>query len=98
MSAPTVERLDDSSLTFDCPGCGLMHAVNVDRPDRPRWTWNGDMVRPTFSPSLLVRWTYGDKREPRVCHSFVRDGRIEFLGDCTHEHAGKTLPLPPVQP
>lgn len=28
-----------------------------------------------------------------VCHSFVREGRIEFLGDCTHWLAGKTVPL-----
>lgn len=30
-----------------------------------------------------------------VCHSFVRAGRIEFLGDCTHALAGQTVPLPP---
>ncbi len=29
-----------------------------------------------------------------VCHSFVRDGRIQFLGDCTHELAGQTVDLP----
>ena len=28
------------------------------------------------------------------CHSFVRAGRIEFLGDCTHHLAGKTVDLP----
>lgn len=31
---------------------------------------------------------------PFVCHSFVRDGRIEFLGDCSHSMAGKTVDLP----
>lgn len=32
------------------------------------------------------------------CHSFVRDGQIQFLGDCTHALAGKTVSLeaPPV--
>jgi hypothetical protein len=29
-----------------------------------------------------------------VCHSFVRDGRIEFLSDCTHKMAGQTVELP----
>jgi len=29
-----------------------------------------------------------------VCHSFVADGRIQFLGDCTHKLAGQTVPLP----
>ena len=27
------------------------------------------------------------------CHSFVRNGMIEFLSDCTHEFAGKTVPI-----
>lgn len=29
-----------------------------------------------------------------ICHSFVRNGEIEFLHDSTHELAGKTVPLP----
>ena len=28
------------------------------------------------------------------CHSFVTDGQIQFLSDCTHELAGQTVPLP----
>lgn len=28
------------------------------------------------------------------CHSFVRDGRIQFLDDCTHALAGQTVDLP----
>lgn len=31
-----------------------------------------------------------------VCHSFVKDGRIEFLSDCTHALAGETVDLPPI--
>lgn len=72
------------------------------------WSWNGDREKPTFSPSILVRGTVplsgaevdavmaGVKIEPvpTVCHSFVRDGQIEFLGDCTHKLAGQTVPLP----
>lgn len=30
-----------------------------------------------------------------VCHSFVTDGRIQFLGDCTHALRGQTVALPP---
>jgi hypothetical protein len=29
--------------------------------------------------------------EPLVCHSYVRGGRIEFLSDCTHHLAGRTV-------
>lgn len=29
-----------------------------------------------------------------VCHSFITDGEIRFLGDCTHSLAGQTVALP----
>lgn len=32
-----------------------------------------------------------------VCHSFVTDGRIQFLGDCTHALAGQTVDLPEIE-
>ena len=28
-----------------------------------------------------------------VCHSFVRDGKIQYLNDCTHHLKGKTVDL-----
>lgn len=30
------------------------------------------------------------------CHSFVTDGNIQFLSDCSHELAGQTVPLPDI--
>lgn len=30
----------------------------------------------------------------KVCHSFVVDGRMQFLSDCTHALAGQTVPIP----
>jgi len=35
-----------------------------------------------------------DRRINTVCHSFVTDGRIQFLSDCTHALAGQTVDLP----
>ena len=29
-----------------------------------------------------------------ICHSFVTDGKIQFLSDCTHALAGQTVDLP----
>ena len=29
-----------------------------------------------------------------ICHSFVTEGRIQFLGDCTHALANQTVDLP----
>lgn len=34
--------------------------------------------------------------ECEVCHSFITDGQIQFLNDCTHELAGQTVELPEV--
>jgi hypothetical protein len=73
-----------------------------------KWGWNGSMDRPTFTPSILVQGTQnitddehrrlmaGEKVEPRPlrCHSYVTDGRIQFLGDCLHALAGQTIDLP----
>lgn len=45
-------------------------------------------------------WSGGWERDsagnpiPFVCHSFVTDGRIQFLSDCTHSLAGQTVDLP----
>jgi hypothetical protein len=30
------------------------------------------------------------------CHSFIRDGHWEFLGDCAHQLAGQTVPMVPL--
>lgn len=30
-----------------------------------------------------------------ICHTFVTDGKIQFLGDCTHDLAGKTVGMVP---
>lgn len=88
-----------------CPGCKDTHVIPTKRHERG-WDWNGSETAPTFSPSLLV---YGKRAEdddqaaffgvavgdiimPR-CHSFIRDGRWEFLPDCEHDLAGQTVPM-----
>lgn len=88
----------------------MPHAISLGAGVGPRWTWNGNAERPTFSPSILVRgtqpladeahvaWMRGEEPLPApvpfVCHSFVVDGRIQFLGDCTHELACQTVDIP----
>lgn len=84
------------SVLFSCPGCGEIHAPTVNGVGRPVWGWNGSVDAPTFTPSILVTWKYGEAREPRRCHSFVTDGHIAFLSDCTHALAGQTVPLPEI--
>jgi hypothetical protein len=54
------------------------------------WSWNGDVENPTLKPSILTR-TGADFEV--ICHSWVNDGKVQFLGDCSHELAGQTLEL-----
>lgn len=86
----------ETSVEFKCPGCGWTHMLNTG-PGRPRWTFNGDLDRPTLSPSINHRQEFTAADRPaRVCHSFVEDGRIRFLPDSTHQLAGQTVDLPEI--
>lgn len=111
---PVVNRTETGQLTFWCPGCECAHGIWTKDSRNPvtnaAWEFNGDFIRPTISPSVLVRGTRditddehsrimaGEKIDipDRVCHSFVRDGRIQFLADCTHSLAGKTVDMEPL--
>lgn len=89
----------EAHLAFWCAGCKMRHAVRVraagDVVDSTCWKWNGDLLNPTITPSIKVEWWMTDpKRQPKICHSFVTDGDIRYLSDCTHEHAGETFRLP----
>lgn len=85
----------DVAVLIFCPGCEAVHSLTIKRSS-PCWEFNGDLESPTFSPSLLVYETKGPDGNiysPR-CHSFIREGRIQFLTDCGHSLAGETVDLP----
>jgi hypothetical protein len=95
----------DGRLIWWCPGCDMAHTIQTGQGNGPRWGWNGNVEKPTFTPSVLVTWgIYADpnwKPEPDDgpdvsgrCHSFVIDGRMQFLGDCTHALANQTVDIP----
>lgn len=78
---------------FHCPGCHTLHRIQTDKNHKPCWDWNGDVDNPTINPSILVRWSREGKKDQR-CHSFVKDGKIQFLGDCTHDLKNQTVEIP----
>jgi hypothetical protein len=43
---------------FHCPGCNCDHGVwtSVTPKNHSIWGFNGSMDKPTFTPSILVRW------------------------------------------
>lgn len=111
----------DGRVSFRCPGCHHHHTLPVgDVSEGPRWGFNGDLERPTITPSILARGgcyadptccqgedaEYCDRDKPadadgmkvcQLCHSFVTEGRIQFLDDCTHDLRGQTVDLPDLE-
>ncbi len=60
-----------------------------------RWTQHEPSAVDPEVSRQIVAGTLKQTAVQKVCHSFVRGGKIEFLADCTHALAGKTVPLPP---
>lgn len=54
------------------------------------WSWNGDTDFPTLKPSILNDFRPHDTL---VCHTWITDGKVIFLDDCSHEWRGQTLDL-----
>lgn len=81
--------LHDGYVGFWCPGCDEMKAV-----DAKRWNFNGDLEKPTLSPSILQTVGPFPDGHKLVCHSIITGGRISYCGDCTHSMAGKEMELP----
>lgn len=97
MTDSTIEEsfwTSKGNFMFECPGCNMGHVVYVGTAaaNGSKWSFNGNKEKPTFTPSLLVTWTL--RGDNKICHSFIRDGRIQFLNDCTHSLKGQTVDLP----
>ena len=90
-------EIEPFCLAWHCPGCEGGHAVPVHGfyPAEPTrgWGWNGSLDSPTLTPSVLVNVGGSNPTQP-ICHTFIRDGKIQFLGDCTHKLAGQTVDVP----
>jgi hypothetical protein len=99
----------ETRFLFECPGCGCSHGVtsswlfNNDY-DKPTFSPSILVRGCDFIPkgkANLDAWIYSGGENvidfetvETVCHSFVKDGFIQFLSDCTHSLAGKTAELP----
>ena len=75
--------LDNIHYEFFCAGCKTNHVINE--------TWIIKHEEATITPSVLTsgRNELGSTR----CHLFVTKGKIQYLQDCTHELAGKTVDM-----
>ena len=75
--------LDEVHYEFFCKGCNCNHVINN--------TWIIKHDESTITPSVLTRGRT-ENGETR-CHLFVTKGKIQYLQDCTHELAGKTIDM-----
>lgn len=79
---------------IECPACGYGHLFWTERePGLPKWSFDGNLEQPTFSPSMLVNASKTDPVGHPRCHSFVKNGKIQFLDDCSHSMKGQTVDL-----
>jgi hypothetical protein len=91
-----------------CPGCGCAHRLDTrwtfngdyEKPTfRPSLLIrSGHYVPEHQSENCWCTYSKEHPDDPApfecgVCHSFITDGQIQFLGDCTHSLKGKTVPL-----
>lgn len=65
-----------------------MLAVNTNIYS-PSWTWDGNLEAPTLSPSILT-----GKGTDKICHSYLKEGIFQFLGDCNHSLVNQHVPMP----
>jgi hypothetical protein len=102
--AKVLVRRDDAGNILDyavyCTACRRLHYF----PNDGRWSFNGDVDRPTFSPSMNeaigpiddpdAARKHGVKPGGKArCHFIVTDGEITYCSDCTHHHCAKRMPL-----
>lgn len=89
-------------VLFKTPGpTGELHLpvmIGGTREGTPNWTWNGSVDAPTLKPSVLTEGHYFDreddmKSKPFRCHTWITDGKAQFLDDCSHALKGQTVEL-----
>ncbi len=109
---PRIDIDYDGYVSFQCPGCGQDHCLPVTGPKAWQFNGNAALptLQPSIlATGLKVKlgadgkwngeWEMGEdgKPLPNLCHSFVTDGRIQFLTDSNHALAGQTVDLPEIQ-
>jgi Family of unknown function (DUF6527) len=71
---------------------------NPDSPTfQPSLLVTGTWSEPPVTAENLADWKRAPWQQTKVerrCHSFITDGRIQFLDDCTHALAGQTVDIP----
>ncbi len=94
-----IAKIIKGSLYYWCEGCKHAHHVPFDK-DSPHnnryshnhlWEFNGDINNPSISPSVRHFYTHPETHQQvTICHYWIKNGEIEYCGDCEHEYKGTT--------
>ncbi len=89
-----VEKVDNVEGLYlvACPACKQLHQIPTTKEASHNgavWKFDGDMKRPSFSPSLHIK----DESGKTKCHSFIEQGHFRFLSDCNHSFANMMVPM-----
>lgn len=89
-----------------CPACKEMHRLpdgwtfsngDLEKPSfQPSFLHGGILTVKDSNGQWMGEWVLDalGKPIPYVCHYILTDGILNFCPDCTHEMAGKSVPLP----
>jgi hypothetical protein len=104
-----IHKTTDGRYLFYCDGCKCHHFVsdrwtfngNFESPTfspsilvrGTEYTKKGWDEYDEWTRTKIMPPSGKFETKPTVCHSFVRDGKIEYLSDCTHELAEQTVEL-----
>lgn len=86
MSAKGKLRILEDGFAFWCPACQEYHEIDA------KWRFCGNTDRPTFQRSVPAL-TSTERSGEQICHSFVTNGQIRYLSDCTHDYRGQTVEM-----
>lgn len=93
----------DGFIQHWCPGCNTRHEIAIGHANTVGavWsiTWTGEKatVHPSVKVSTNIPRNQHEINNPVTytqCHYFIKDGMLQFLGDCIHPLAGQTVEIP----
>jgi uncharacterized protein DUF6527 len=99
-------RRSSGGYTHWCPGCLEMHRLpdsgwtfngDLNKPTfQPSFKHTGVKTVKDKNGQWTGEWVLdaNGKAIPDICHYILTNGILNFCSDCTHEMAGKPVPLP----
>jgi len=94
MHAITVNQSDSWTWNNDADKPTFSPSILVQSGHYSKYRKHDHVCWCTYREDQIKRGETPTKFKCGVCHSFVRDGKIEFLTDSTHHLAGQTVDLP----